>query len=819
MSDSTKASSSELKLIEQYKKAGEDYTGLAEFSDISKFNDGYADYTIKSHGPRVAGCRGLKPDTKVYVRFDGKNLADYVKPYHSDYTTASGGLSYGDQLVTNSRGQVTFHFKIPNDANLTFKGMKHLLEVSDVPPPVGSGISSGKEGATTRCGQFYYTPSNRDIENEEEYKKQISSLAGTELTADASATIVKNTAVAAEVPDFLSQSFFLSKGKKETVSIKYIDLFFLKKPYWTGAGITVQIRKTGKQGRPTDHVLAQSIELTGSNIKESNDGDGTTRFSFDDLVVLKNNEQYAITVIPNEKATDYKIWTAHSDDKVVSTYGYGSAPYWGPRVRALYGSATGDQWAKLPRERLKFDIHYAQFDTSVTSTTVLENQKLEFLDITNIIPAGKPTGTTGFQVDEEVLGESILAITTTDTSLTIGDIITNAVAKDNALSNANRGTYAHGIVRSAPVRAGGVETFNIDSIGDFAVGATVYKNGVVFAGAGTVSAFTKSTVSGKVTFINTDYGRLRLTESTGGPSPAAGFRDGDNLRGQTWGAQAEISDVVNLSIDEVDLRTPFTAGYGTNLDWYIKASSGAGTLDSAWQTVTGGTGVEFSRYRKSIFSASNKADSTLRLKAEMSTGDESVSPVFEWEDVTLSTTQQRLNGTDDNEETTSGSAEARYTSGVFNISKPQSGDPSERITMMAQCYLPPGSKMSVYIRAKNNNDVEELSDKKFTKLGNYRSFPKQNSTAGNRQDFILQHFQIPKEAASDNFQTATGVDNTLREKTSSKVVSYRSSDGSLHSGIDKAQVKVVFTREEGRGTIYVPHCNRLVVVGHKVPVA
>ena len=120
---------------------------------------------------------------------------------------------------------------------MKFRGLKHLLEVSDVAPPSGgggNGVSSGKTGATTRSGQYLYFPSNKKGFKQSDVK-QTSNIGLTELVADTTKTTVVTTKVDAEFPDYMSQSFTVLKNDIDGVRIKFLDLYFSDRPTSSGS--------------------------------------------------------------------------------------------------------------------------------------------------------------------------------------------------------------------------------------------------------------------------------------------------------------------------------------------------------------------------------------------------------------------------------------------------------------------------------------------------------------------------------------------------------------------------------------------------------
>jgi len=847
----SQASSTALTLQEVYKSAGEDYTGLAEYSDVSGYQNGTNDYTIKEHKARRASCSGLKPNTQVWPRLDGKNLSPYCRMENSS--------EFGGALTTDSKGNLDFFYKIPNDANMKFRGLKHLLEVSDAKPP-GSGpsstygISSGKRGATTRCGQYIYFPSNKNGFVHEDVE-QTSNIRLTELLADQSKTIVSSTQVEEEVPDFLSQSFTISKKDIDGIFCKRLYLYFSDKPTDTNSFVIVQIRETGKNNIPTDKVIAQSERvyidsshnpdtaisaLTGNakkahQVNTSSDASESTTFRFSKAVKLKNNKQYAITVIPHEPKSEFKLWTAvDNTPDVTSNINANFSPVLG----SLYGSASGNVWSRLPNEAIKMFLSAENYVTNTTASFIFENEDLEFLNISDISPKGERISTTGFHVDEVVRGESLLTIDHTQ-QLSVGDKIQNTFAKDNPTLITNT-AFANGTIRAigtagatATTGTTGVVTVKIDACGEFdganreALFIASTQVGLVGA-TGTTNGFAANACFGYVTFINNDFGRLRLDRSTADSTGESKFQAGKYVRGQSFGASAKIDAVVDPKVDEIDIRSQFTAGNKTTLDWYMKTTdAGTTTIDSSWERITGGKRVKFTDKAKQIYSKSNQSFKSILIKGEMSTTDKNVSPEAEVDEIAVVAKRQRINNSTANETQAAGSSSARFISKVLrsNNTNPVTGDatgqPSERIVVHCDAYYPEGSGITAYIRAKNDSDPEKISDKQYTLMSQVDTG---RSVLGEMQDKSVIVFYPAANVAGDHFLEATAGQlgttgaNNLRMDNTDNIIKYQSSDGSIYQGINEFQLKILFTKPDNSGTAYAPEITDLTAITHDKPI-
>lgn len=818
MSTITQAGSTALTLKQIYEAAGKDYTGLAEFSDVSAYKGGTNDYVLHAHIEQSVFCTGLKPNTRVWPRFDGRDISNYVRPFPSFATGAVGSLLYGADLVTDASGSLNFFYKIPNDDTMKFKGFKHLLEVSDVKPPVNNGISSGKTGATTRCGQYYFAPSNKDGFTAGSISSATAGLALSELTADESKTIVTSTQVVADVPDYLSQTFTVAYGEGDGLNLSSVHLYFKSKPTSGNSNVTVQIRKVGKNGTPTTELVAQSKTLTTGFINVSTDGSLSTGFTFDDKPFLVNGNSYAITVIPVEQGNEFKLFTGVQDLADSET---GQRAFFPPQVGTLFGSATGNKWEKLPKEALKFTLRNQLYDTTTTGTVVLENEDLEFLTLeqSTMVPRYKTTYNSGYQINEDVRGECLMDITYTSTAPALGDGLRNKVALDGkpvttTIDGSNLDAhYGQGTIRKiiSDDTVNKVLKVKADVAGKFTVSGNVYNSSGTKIGTST--AFTANTVTGKVALIEPGFGKLRLFDSTG--TPTLGFKAGEFVRGQTFGATAKVKTVDDLRIDKFSLRTPFNTSKDTTLDWYIKGTSISGSVDSNWTSITGGQTVEFDKNQKKVYSASNSTDKTLLIKAELTTQNSKVTPEFNWHDATVSAETQRINHLSTNETSPAGDAEARYVSRIMDVSNPSSESPTERINIVSDAYLPQDSGVKMFIRVRNKDDSESLEDKDYVEMNQYSFYPKATSTLGNRDDKVRLYHRISANTDGDNF---LGVSNTYRENTANNgVISYRSGDGSIHHGVDQAQLKIVYTRPDGKGTAHSPSISFVSVTSHRAP--
>ena len=807
------------KLLRDYKKTGIDYTGLAEFSDLGGLGLGGEanNYEIKAHKPIGVTCTGLKPSTKVWPRFDGRDVTKY-----SQQTGQKKGKSY---LMTDSSGKLTFQFFLPNDSTMKFRGLKHLLEVSDVQPPIVSGISSGKNGATTRCGQYYLSPSKRGRLSVANVKKNITNLVLSELSADKTQTNVSIKEIPQELPDFLSQVFIVPSSKIDGVFCHHIRLFFAKASSDTSSSVLLQIREVDRAGGPTNVLVSQSQPITRATIAaaaSTTTNANPVEFDFDERPFLTSGKAYAFTVIPTDSKDEYELWTGikNQPDVVTNKSAYGV-----PGLGDLFSSATGNRWAKLPNEALKFDIRQNSFTKSATATFELDNSDTEFLNVNAITPFGPSTATTGFQTDEIVRGTCLMTITH-DAAVTIvvGEALKSKVAKNvpdyDAFINTNTDTttWADGTVRALTELTSTTTLVQIDAFGNFPTStanthSSLFRNNV---NIGVASAFTANTVQGKVSFINTDYGRIRLSDSTG--TTTHGFGASQYIRGQERGAGALITAVANIDIDAITINAPIFTPKFTKIDWQIKTTSLAGVTDTAFSSVQPNKRVVFAKDQKRIYSASNRDTKSLLIKGTMTTTDVRVGPTVDINDASVSVEQERINATTGNEQFPAGDASARYISQVVPASRPEGGA-GEKFFFAVRGYMPKEGGVTVYVRARNENDPEPIEDKIFTQCEDYFTRPAEQSTLGDSTSSTTKLFRLFSATGATDNTLGFATTNRLFENTNAnKIIAYASKDGSRYSGIDYIQYKIVLTRPDGKGRDYTPSIHNLTSVTHKRPV-
>lgn len=371
---------------------------------------------MRSRVVRFKGTR-LKPNTRVYPFFDGQDVSAYTKSITSgQYDTASNfnpfvtvagsnipvGAADGSgngltahpdgssNLVTNASGEVWGEFVIPNNSSLRFATGSRLFALSD-------DANNTETNITTQASTSYLARGLLETKENVTLSTRIPNIERREVrdnrvvtstTSRTTTTFIANSNPdsGGQVPvraftagsggwsaptwtggwiDPLAQSFLLTITGGCMVTA--IDVFFAKKD--ANIPITLQIREMSN-GIPTPFVLPfAEVTLNPSSVNASTtDPTIATSFTFPSPVHLQDNTEYCFVLMAN--STEYEVWYAGiGEDAVPSGERISKNPYAG----VMFLSQNASTWTPDQNKDMKFDIHRAVFDTTVTGTVILEN--------------------------------------------------------------------------------------------------------------------------------------------------------------------------------------------------------------------------------------------------------------------------------------------------------------------------------------------------------------------------------------------------------------------------------------------------------------
>jgi hypothetical protein len=707
----------------------------------------------------------MKPNTRVYAYFDDEKVFNYCRATDSDFTPKPGADGqFGGALITDNTGTVYGQFRIPNDSDMKFRtGTKRFL-LTDIDDP----IVKSEVATTSAHGEFTSNPlditqrgTTVDITVPQISKQQ------TVQRRQQWTVLDRDNGW----QDPIAQTFSVNiSGSTDGVFISKIDLFFGNKS--STLPITLQIREI-ETGFPTDTIVPYGQKtLQASQVNTSADGTTATTFTFDNLVFLKNNTDYAFVVIPGGNSDDYTLWCASlGQNDVVTNTLIAKQPYTG----VLFTSSNDNTWSPIPSEDMKFKIYRARF-SSTAGTVYLENQDQEFFDYDNYSGS--------FVVGEDAIAESVLTFSNNN-SVAVGTVLRTQIT-----DSANN-FFANGTVRQIVTSGSGSVTVKIDNFGTFPTTATSNTNNIYVGSTwiGNTTAFTANTAQGTVQFINATDQELYLTGSAGG------FSNG-YIRGQSSGASARITTVKNLPLNTLVPKVPNITYAGTTANFSFRPTSTSGVISTTFENIEMSVENNFYDGEKKIYSKTNEdglssVGGTRKsglIKGTFSSSRNTVSPVIDLGRANAIVVENIINNDATDEHKNLGSALMRYTSNPVELAD---GQEAEDLVVYLGAYKPVGTEIRVYARVLNGEDGEVLDDKDFTPL---RQVTAANTYSEGLDGTDIRDFEYTFFANTDGSgYGATGNTFAYLNSGNNNVVTYNGTDGSIYHTFKTFAIKIVFT--------------------------
>lgn len=275
-------------------------------------------------------------------------------------TLLAGGSASaeGTNLVTNSNGDITAVFNLPNTSAVRFRTGARELVLSD-------NSLNNRTLATTQ-GRTNYTAT------------------GTLQTRQATIAATRNAQVISEavndnqtIPIFsdnledsgwydpLAQTFLVTK--KNGCFITKVDIFFSTKD--SNLPVTLEVRTTDN-GYPGKRILPFSrVTLLPEQVTTSTDASTATTFTFNSPVYLEENGEYCLVLLSD--STEYRVWISQLGENLIGTdRRISQQPYAG----VLFKSQNASTWTADQLQDLKFKIYRAEFDISQVGTFSLVNE-------------------------------------------------------------------------------------------------------------------------------------------------------------------------------------------------------------------------------------------------------------------------------------------------------------------------------------------------------------------------------------------------------------------------------------------------------------
>ena len=319
--------------------------------------------------------------------------------------------------------------------------------------------------------------------------------------------------------DPLAQSFLVEE--EGGVFLTSVDVYFNAKD--SNIPISMQIR-TMENGYPTTSILPFSdVTLTPTDIQTSETGAIATKFTFRAPVYIPQSIEHCFVLFSD--SNEYQVWISRmgeldiSGDRTIS-----EQPYAG----VLFKSQNATTWTADQYEDMKFVVYRAEFDTTTTSTIVLNNSQLDIGNGGKLLLASDPVRTFQPQL-QLVMNSTTLPYTigarlyqkTTLAQGTIVDITENVagilLTINDISGNWQSGSDTGGVIVNRIVSSKTLATMTVTGAsGDFTVGETITGNSV---NAPTAEVITWDSGTNTLTlrYVSTDF-TVSTETITGGES-------------------------------------------------------------------------------------------------------------------------------------------------------------------------------------------------------------------------------------------------------------------------------------------------------------
>lgn len=559
----------------------------------------------------------VKPNTKLYVYFDGVNVNQFCRQIKAEkYYPAPGvdtpigipDLEPFSTVKSNANGVVKFTFAIP--AKTFSTGTKELL-VTDAPKYSDLKINGNVYGSAS---------------------SNFTSKGIQEVWQRTTTTTITNI-VEVQVPrrvDPLAQSFF-TYGQTGGVFVTSVDLFFQSKD--ANIPVRVELRKM-ENGFPSE-LDETNPDLVASvlpvNVNVSDDASAATRFTFPAPVYLPEDGDFCFVVFTNSK--NYNIWTSKLGERSVEN---GQYIYGQPYVGSMFKSENNYTWTPEQTEDIKFTLNKAAFSTNTVSdiTMIATTPQHAIYGEYFVTTSGSPNVVLKCPIQHGLDTSSVIAIQTTALANAKFNGITTAQMSGEKTITKIIDDYTLEFV------AGGNATSSGQILSaDVVTGITIINGGTGYTTAptvtlsapdagGTQATATATVLDGRIISINmvnngTKYtSRPSVTISGGGGTGAEVYATIDPIINVALNKpysmiSPQIPNVVFSDTRLVTTLKPTTFGYGNGVD-----------VDLPLDKITKLTTRHVLASRNNESSEMGNANS-LELLVEMSSSNPNVSPMID----------------------------------------------------------------------------------------------------------------------------------------------------------------------------------------------
>lgn len=340
--------------------------------------------------------------------------------------TVSTTAVAGDSIITNANGEAQLLFAIPQTENLRFRTGQRSFVLSDA-------STAASFEYTSRGRANYYAQGILETKQATFISTRNAVLVSEQVSQNETITQTSERIVSdTGWYDPLAQTFLVQQ--EGGAFLTKVDVYFATKD--ASIPVNLEIREV-VNGYPGKYVLPFSkVTLKPENVNISTNTvdmpDGTvaksydtpTTFTFSSPVFVQNNQEYCIVLASDSNS--YKVWISNTGDKIPNSSRFISEQ---PYAGVLFKSQNGSTWTANQDQDLKFTLYRAKFATNTTGAVEFINDVLP-LQTLDKDPFETNVGTAKVRVYQKNHGfatNSLVTISNSDTTKINGNTATGTI--------------------------------------------------------------------------------------------------------------------------------------------------------------------------------------------------------------------------------------------------------------------------------------------------------------------------------------------------------------------------------------------------------
>lgn len=380
--------------------------------------------TIKING------KGLKANTKLFVFFDDELMSSYVTPLtvtqHNNWPNTTLTSSEGDNLISNSDGDVYFLLRLPSEKRFRV-GTKEVI-ITDSP-------TNSIDASTSAKGYFVaqgliQQKQDTILTTRKVVEKQKA------LSENASQTKVLGYI---DNPSCSAYSFIpKAPDGEEGVFMTAVDIYLQAKH--PTLGIWVEIREMDNAGGITrNQVPFSEVWLPSSSLVVSDDASVAQNIVFPAPVFLYNNVQYAFVIHTIGLNPDTYLWVSRLGETDINT---GTKVNSRPLTGTFYTTNNNLNWDIVPDIDMKITFYRASFQTNAAGEAILGNKASERFLVSNVSSAFASYGEPIVNASNTAIGVlskykvtsdgSVLELASSNGNFSVGETIRGTISGTTA---------------------------------------------------------------------------------------------------------------------------------------------------------------------------------------------------------------------------------------------------------------------------------------------------------------------------------------------------------------------------------------------------